>query len=70
MNKKVVLQIGCFIAMFVMEMIAVNFDQPSAMFNLFMILALLMIPAFVLVKYVPAGSKDAVAAGDHVPAAA
>lgn len=53
MNKKVVLQIGCFLAMFIMEMIAVCFEQSSAMFNVFMILALLMIPAFVLVKYVP-----------------
>ena len=53
MNKKVVLQIGCFLVMFALEMIAVCFDPSSAAFTALLILALLMIPAFVLVKYIP-----------------
>ena len=53
MNKKVVLQIGCFLVMLALELIAVQFDPSSTAFSVLLILALLMIPAFVLVKYLP-----------------
>jgi len=57
MNKKVVLQIGCFIVMWALEMIAVRFDPSSAAFTALLILSVLMIPAFVLVKYIPMASE-------------
>ena len=59
MNKKVVLQIGCFLMMFALEMIAAQFDPSSAAFTAFMILSLLMIPAYILVKYLPQTPKKA-----------
>ncbi len=58
MNKKVMLQIGCFLAMFALEMIAVRFDPSSVAFTALMILAVLMIPVFVLVKNIPVGSEN------------
>lgn len=48
MNKKVLMQIGCIFTMFILEMIAVNFDPSSVMFNILMVLSALMIPAFVI----------------------
>ena len=57
MNKKVVLQIGCFIVMWALEMIAVQFDPSSAAVAALLVLSLLMIPAFVLVKYIPMASE-------------
>ena len=60
MNKKVIMQIGCFLTMFVLEMIAAYVDPSSMIFNVLLVLALLMIPAFVLVKYIPEAAPEAV----------
>jgi len=49
MNKKVLMQIGCFLTMFVLEMIAAYVDPASAMFNILLVLSLLMIPVFVII---------------------
>ena len=54
MNKKVVLQVGCFLVMFVLEMIAAYVNPASVMHNALLIL---MIPAFVLVGRVPKAVK-------------
>ncbi|MBQ9060804.1 MAG: hypothetical protein IJ128_06655 [Firmicutes bacterium] len=53
MNTKVALQIACFLVMFALEMIAAYVDPASPMYTILLVLALLMIPAFVLVKYIP-----------------
>lgn len=49
MNKKVLLQVGCFLIMFALEMIAACFDPASTACSIFLILSLLMIPVFVAV---------------------
>ena len=60
MNKKVMMQIGCFLTMFVLEMIAAYVDPSSVLFTVLLVLALAMIPAFVLVKYIPQAPEEAV----------
>lgn len=57
MNKKVVLQVGCFLVMFVLEMIAAYVNPASVMHNALLILALLMIPVFVLAGRAPKAVK-------------
>jgi len=60
MNKKVMMQIGCFLTMFVLEMIAAYVDPSSVLFTVLLVAALAMIPAFVLVKYIPEAQEEAV----------
>ena len=58
MNKKVLLQVGCFLVMFVLEMIAAYVDPSSAAFSVLLILAILMIPVFILAGRIPDSPKD------------
>lgn len=58
MNKKVVLQIGCFIVMFALEMVASLFDPSSAASTALMILSVLMIPTLVLINRIPMASEN------------
>lgn len=60
MNKKATMQIGCFLAMFILEMIAAHCDQSSMMFNVLLILTILQIPVFVLLGYAPVLSEVSV----------
>lgn len=61
MNKKVVMQIGCFLVMFVLEMIAAYIDPASVMHNALLILSFAMIPVFVLIGFKPEASKNTAA---------
>ena len=61
MNKKVVLQIGCFLVMLALEMIAAYINPASAAHNVLLVLAALMIPVFVLVGRAPIASEKSVA---------
>ena len=70
MNKKVVFQVGCFLVMFALEMIAAQFEPSSTAFNAFLILALLMIPAFVLAGHIPEASKNEANLQTAIPEAA
>lgn len=58
MNKKVVMQVGCFLVMFALEMIAAYVDPASVMHSALLVLALLMIPVFVVVGRKPVAIKD------------
>ena len=58
MNKKVLMQIGSFLVMFALEMIAAYVDPASAVFNVLMVLALLMIPVFVIAGRIPEDSDN------------
>ena len=58
MNKNVLTQIGCFLAMFILELIAVNFDPSSVMFNVLLVLAFLMIPVFIFAGRSPKASNS------------
>ena len=53
MNKKILMQIGSFLVMFALEMIAAYVDPASVVFNVLMVLALLMIPVFVIAGRIP-----------------
>ncbi len=53
MNKKVLMQVGCFLTMFVLEMIAAYVDPASALCNILLVLSLLMIPVFVIIGRTP-----------------
>lgn len=53
MNKRVLMQIGCLLVMFALEMIAAYVDPASVLFNILLVLALLMIPVFVIAGRVP-----------------
>lgn len=59
MNKKTLMQIGCVITMFVLEMIAAYIDPSSVMFNILMVLSVLMIPAFVIAGRTPKAPESA-----------
>ena len=58
MNKKVVMQVGCFLVMFALEMIAAYVNPASVMHSVLLVLALLMIPVFVVVGRKPVAIKD------------
>ena len=53
MNKKAVMQIGCVLTMFILEMIAAYIAPSTVMFNILMVLSVLMIPAFVIAGRTP-----------------
>ena len=56
MNKKVLMQVGCFLTMFILEMIAAYTDPSSVAFSVLLILAVLMVPVFILVGRMPEAS--------------
>ncbi|MCR5034131.1 MAG: hypothetical protein K6B42_01760 [Clostridia bacterium] len=58
MNKKVVMQVGCFLAMFVLEMIAAYINPASVMQSVLLILSLALIPMFVLIGRMPEASEN------------
>ncbi len=58
MNKKVVMQIGCFLVMFALEMAAAYINPASVMHNALLILALAMIPVFVVIGRMSKVSKN------------
>ncbi|MBR0457172.1 MAG: hypothetical protein IJJ01_10950 [Firmicutes bacterium] len=61
MNKKVVMQIGCFLVIFALEMVAAYINPASVMHSALLILALVMIPVFVLIGRMPKASKNVAA---------
>lgn len=58
MNKKVVMQVGCFLVMFALELVAAYINPASVMHNVLLILSLALIPVFVLIGRWPEASKD------------
>ena len=69
MNKKVVLQVGCFLVMFALEMVAAYVNPSSAMHSALLILAILMIPVFVLAGRTPKAVKKVEAVEEESPLA-
>ena len=63
MNKKVVMQIGCFLVIFALEMAAVYINPASAAHSALLILALVLVPVFALIGRMPNASQNA--AADH-----
>ena len=62
MNKKVVMQIGCFLVIFALEMAAVYINPASAAHSALLIMALVLVPVFALIGRMPNASQNA---ADH-----
>ena len=61
MNKKVVMQIGCFLVIFALEMVAAYIDAASVAHSALLILALVLVPVFALIGRMPKASKNVAA---------
>ena len=61
MNKKVVMQIGCVLVIFALEMVAAYINPASVMHSALLIVALALIPVFVLIGRMPKASKNVAA---------
>ena len=53
MNKKVVMQIGCFLVIFALEMAAAYINPASAAHSALLIMALVLVPVFALIGRMP-----------------
>lgn len=63
MNKKVVMQIGCFLVIFALEMAAAYINPASAAYSALLIMALVLVPVFALIGRMPNAPQNA--ATDH-----
>ena len=63
MNKKVVMQIGCFLVIFALEMAAAYINPASAAHSALLIMALVLVPVFALIGRMQNASQNAPA--DH-----
>ena len=63
MNKKVVMQIGCFLVIFALEMAAAYINPASAAHSALLIMALVLVPVYALIGRMPNASQNAPA--DH-----